>query len=205
MSRHRPAPIKSLEAYKHISPDSGYPTVLHPSYNPKIKAHTPPDPPHEEFIPSKDRGSYADPEKKALFAVAKPMMLTESIGTELKNAQLSQFNNKQLDELAALVNERGVVFFKDQDLTTERQVEIFEHFGVLDKHTTQKVLSGWSSKLRTEWLTNSRAVRSISLLEGTMQTGERLTTTRPGRCGISMRIQASRSIVRTSSSFRAHL
>jgi Taurine catabolism dioxygenase TauD, TfdA family len=50
-------------------------------------------------------------------------------------------NNKQLDELAALVNERGVVFFRDQDLTTERQVEIFEHFGVLDKHTTQKVHS----------------------------------------------------------------
>jgi hypothetical protein len=25
-------------------------------------------------------------------------------------------------------------------LTTERQVEIFEHFGILDKHTTQNVL-----------------------------------------------------------------
>jgi sulfonate dioxygenase len=60
--------------------------------------------------------------------------------------QLSQLNNQQLDELAALVNERGVVFFRDQDLTTERQVEIFEHFGILDRHTTQKVLPYLYSK-----------------------------------------------------------
>ncbi|KAG0645086.1 alpha-ketoglutarate-dependent sulfonate dioxygenase [Hyphodiscus hymeniophilus] len=138
MATIRPRPIESLEAYKHISPDSGYPTVVHPHYNPKIKAHIPPDPPLEEFTPLKDRGSHADPEKKALFAVAKAVDLTESIGTELKDAQLSQFNHQQLDELAALVGERGVVFFRDQDLTIERQVEIFGHFGILDKHTTQK-------------------------------------------------------------------
>jgi sulfonate dioxygenase len=58
----------------------------------------------------------------------------------LENVQLSRFNEKQLDELAALVNERGVVFFRGQDLSTERQVEIFEYFGVLDKHPSQKVL-----------------------------------------------------------------
>jgi sulfonate dioxygenase len=55
--------------------------------------------------------------------------LTESIGTVLEGAQLSQLNEKQLDELAALVNERGVVFFRDQDLTTEQQVKLFEHYG----------------------------------------------------------------------------
>ncbi len=81
MATIRPAPIESLEAYKHLSPDSGFPTVIHPNYNPKIKAHVPLDPPHKEFKPSKDRGSYADPEKKALFAVANPVDLTESIGT----------------------------------------------------------------------------------------------------------------------------
>jgi len=80
MANIRPAPLESLEAYKHISPDSGYPTVVHPHYNPKIKAHVPPDSPHKEFIPSTDRGIYADPEKKALFSVAKAVDLTESIG-----------------------------------------------------------------------------------------------------------------------------
>jgi sulfonate dioxygenase len=81
MATVRPAPIESLEAYKHLSPDSGFPITIHPNYNPKIKAHVPPDPPHKEFKPLKDRGSYADPEKKTLFAVAKPVDLTESIGT----------------------------------------------------------------------------------------------------------------------------
>jgi sulfonate dioxygenase len=81
MATLRPDPVGSLEAYKHISPDSGYPTVLHSHYNPKIKAHIPPDPPHKQFTPSKDRGAYAEPEKKALFSVVKPFDLTESIGT----------------------------------------------------------------------------------------------------------------------------
>lgn len=80
MAKVRPAPIKSLEAYKHISPDSGEPIVIHPNYNPKIKGHIPPDPTHKEFTPPKDRAFYADPEKKALLAVATATDLTESIG-----------------------------------------------------------------------------------------------------------------------------
>jgi alpha-ketoglutarate-dependent taurine dioxygenase len=47
----------------------------------------------------------------------------------LEDVQLSQLDEKQLDELALLVNERGVVFFRDQDLTTEKQVQLFEHYG----------------------------------------------------------------------------
>jgi len=135
----RPAAKDHLEAYKHLSPDSGFPTVIHPNFNPKIASHVPPDPIRELIVPPKDRAFFADPEKKALFSVAKPMDLTESIGTVLEGVQLSQLNGVQLDELAALVNERGVVFFRDQDLTTEKQVELFEHFGILDKHPAQKV------------------------------------------------------------------
>lgn len=85
----RPQPIESLEAYKVISPDSGYPTIIHPHYNAKIKAHVPEDAPLEEFTPSKDRGCYADPEKKALFAVAQPVDLTESIGDLPQEMQTS--------------------------------------------------------------------------------------------------------------------
>lgn len=81
MASIRPAPLRSLEAYKHISPDSGEPTIIHSHYNAKIRAHIPPDPPHKEFIPSKDRGLFADKEKKALFSIARPSPLTESIGS----------------------------------------------------------------------------------------------------------------------------
>lgn len=121
--------MANLEARKHISADSGFPITLHPHFNEKIKNHVPPEPPREPFTPPKDRAFFADPEKKALFSVAKPVDLTESIGTVLEDVQLSQLNETQLDELALLVNERGVVFFRDQDLTTERQVELFQHYG----------------------------------------------------------------------------
>ena len=87
MAKVRPAPIETLEAYKYISPDSGFPTVVHSHYNPKIRAHNPPDPPLTEFEPLKDRGSYADPEKKALYAVANRVDLTESIGRFVPNFQ----------------------------------------------------------------------------------------------------------------------
>lgn len=135
----RPSPKDSLEAYKHISPDSGFPIVIHPHFNPKIAAHIPPDPIHQQITPPRDRAFFADPEKKALFKVAKPVDLTESIGTVLEGAQLSQLTEQQLDELALLVNERGVVFFRDQDLDTAGQVKLFEHYGILDKHPAQKV------------------------------------------------------------------
>ncbi|KAJ6034977.1 uncharacterized protein N7446_009736 [Penicillium canescens] len=130
--------MAQLEARKHISPDSGFPITLHPHFNDKIKNHVPPEPLREPFTPPTDRAFFADPEKKALFSVAKQVDLTESLGTVLENVQLSQLNGTQLDELALLVNERGVVFFRDQDLDTEKQVELFQHYGILDRHPAQK-------------------------------------------------------------------
>ncbi|KAK4912712.1 hypothetical protein LTR49_018885 [Elasticomyces elasticus] len=127
-----------LSSRQHISPDSGFPVTLHPAYNPKIKNHVPPEPIRQPAAVGKDRAAFADPKKKALFAVATPKDLAESIGTVLEGVQLSSLNGQQLDELALLVNERGVVFFRDQDLTTEKQVELFQHFGELDKHPAQK-------------------------------------------------------------------
>lgn len=142
--------MAQLESYKHISPDSGFPVTIHPVFNPKIKQHVPQEPLREVVTPDKDRASFADPEKKALFAVAKGVDLTESIGTLLENVQLSQLDGKQLDELASLVNERGVVFFRNQDLTTDRQVELFQHYGVLDRHPAQKDVKHVTIKGSTE-------------------------------------------------------
>lgn len=62
-------------------------------------------------------------------SAAKREDFTESIGTLLENVQLSQLSGPQLDELALLVAERGVVFFRNQDLTTEQQVKLFKHYG----------------------------------------------------------------------------
>ena len=127
-----------LESAKHISPDSGFPITIHPVFNPKVNAHVPPEPFRTEVFPEKDRAGFADSEKKALFSVAKRTDLTESVGTLLENVQFSQLTPQQLDELALLVTERGVVFFRNQDLTTEQQVKQFQHYGTLDRHPAQK-------------------------------------------------------------------
>ncbi|GKT52173.1 alpha-ketoglutarate-dependent sulfonate dioxygenase [Colletotrichum spaethianum] len=130
--------MANLESRKHISPDSGFPITIHPHFHPKIKDHLPLEPVRQQIFPDKDRATFADPEKKALFSVAKRTDLTESIGTVLEDVQLSQLTLQQLDELALLVTERGVVFFREQDLTTEGQVKLFEHYGTLDRHPAQK-------------------------------------------------------------------
>jgi alpha-ketoglutarate-dependent taurine dioxygenase len=127
-----------LESRQHISPDSGFPIALHPSFNPKIAKHTPPDPLRTEITVDKDRAGFADSSFTNLLSVAKRHDLTESIGTLLEDVQLSQLSPEQLDELALLVTHRGVVFFRDQDLTTETQVNLFQHYGILDKHPAQK-------------------------------------------------------------------
>ena len=56
----------------------------------------------------------ADPEKKAFLAVfPKRKEMTPNIGTELRGVQLSQLTDKQKDELALYVAERGIVVFRD--------------------------------------------------------------------------------------------
>lgn len=130
--------MANLESRKHISPDSGFPISIHPHFNRKIRDWIPPDSLRNVITPDKDRASFADPGKKALFSVAKAVDLTESLGTVLEGVQISQLTPQELDELALLVSERGVVFFRNQDLTTERQVDVFEHYGILDRHPAQR-------------------------------------------------------------------
>jgi len=85
--------------------------IAGPLFDPEIRDHVPPDPPHKEFVPPKDRAFFADPEKKQLFAACtKVENLTESIGTYLHGIQLSQLNDAQKDELALLVAEVRITY-----------------------------------------------------------------------------------------------
>lgn len=129
--------MADLEARRHRSSDTGLAMSLHPAFNEKISKHIPREGKIVPMVPTEDRGMHADPAKRALLSVAKQKDLTESIGTMLENVQLSQMSDQQLDELALLVNERGVVFLRGQDLTTEKQIALFEHYGCLDRHQTQ--------------------------------------------------------------------
>ncbi|ANB11931.1 Jlp1p [Sugiyamaella lignohabitans] len=82
-----------------------------------------------------EKGAKADPEKKALFGAAKEVInLTKHIGTEIVGLQLADLNQTQLDELALLIAERSVVFFRDQDLAPQKQLEIGKYFGDVEIH-----------------------------------------------------------------------
>ncbi|EIW80249.1 alpha-ketoglutarate-dependent sulfonate dioxygenase [Coniophora puteana RWD-64-598 SS2] len=91
-------------------------------------------------IAVQDRGAFADPEKKALFSAAgKVKHLTPIIGTEITGIDLRQLTDAQKDELALLVAERGVVFFRDQEISIHEQLELARHWGPLHKHATTPV------------------------------------------------------------------
>ncbi|GJC94858.1 hypothetical protein ColKHC_03684 [Colletotrichum higginsianum] len=86
-----------------------------------------------------DVGLRADPEKTFLLKAPGVIHeeITPAIGTEIHGVQLSQLNSAQLDELALLAAERGVVLFRDQDFADigpERQKRYGEHFGPLHVH-----------------------------------------------------------------------
>ena len=82
-----------------------------------------------------DRAKHADPEKKALFGAAKEVInLTDKVGTEIVGLQLEDLTNQQKDELALLVAERVVVFFRDQKLSPQAQWDLGDYLGNVEKH-----------------------------------------------------------------------
>ncbi|CAK7199884.1 hypothetical protein SEUCBS139899_002570 [Sporothrix eucalyptigena] len=94
--------------------------------------------PLEEFE-HHDVGLRADRDKKALLdSDATFHEITPAIGTEIRGGlQLSALTPAQLDEMALLAAERGVVVFHDQDFADigpDRQLAYGQHFGRLHVH-----------------------------------------------------------------------
>jgi hypothetical protein len=78
---------------------------------------------------------HVDPEKKALLSAAKEVIhLTRHIGTEIVGLQLKDLTSQQRDELGLLIAERSVVFFRDQDISPQQQMELGEYFGEVEVH-----------------------------------------------------------------------
>ncbi|TID13273.1 hypothetical protein CANINC_004959 [Pichia inconspicua] len=87
-----------------------------------------------------DRGLDADPEFKSLTSVEgysyKP--LTPKLGLEVDGIQLSKLTDAQKNDLALLVEQRGVVVFRNQDFkeqSFDKLKEIVSYFGPLDVHS----------------------------------------------------------------------
>ncbi|KAL6700786.1 putative alpha-ketoglutarate-dependent sulfonate dioxygenase [Trichoderma pleuroticola] len=106
---------------------------------PAVLAYRPPHPELKEFVPARDRAFFADPAKASLLGLATAVEeVTPIIGTELKGVQLSKLTDQQKDELALLVAERGVVFFRDQDITLDQQHELASYYGIQDRDPNQQ-------------------------------------------------------------------
>jgi hypothetical protein len=89
-----------------------------------------------------EAGARADPEKKSLFAAAKEVKdLTVHIGTEIVGLQIKDLTDQQKDELALLIAERSVVFFRDQDLSPQEQRDLGEYYGEVEIHVRSSIPS----------------------------------------------------------------
>ncbi|KAF1335289.1 Poly adp-ribose, partial [Globisporangium splendens] len=86
-------------------------------------------------LPYEDRALKADPTLKNLLAGDVTVAhLAPKIGTELSGIQLHELTDVQKDELALLVAHRGVVFFRDQDITIDQQLDLDRYYGPLHIH-----------------------------------------------------------------------
>lgn len=92
----------------------------------------------DKELPYIERGKNADPEKRSLFSHATQVIdLSKHIGTEIVGLQLKDLTDQQKDELALLVAERVVVFFRDQDLSPQKQLELGAYWGNVEEHAQQ--------------------------------------------------------------------
>lgn len=94
-------------------------------------------------VPYVERGTQADPDKKSLFGAAKEVInLTDKVGTEIVGLQLEDLTDKQKDELALLIAERIVVFFRDQKLSPRAQLKLGEYYGNVEIHPQTPHVTG---------------------------------------------------------------
>ncbi|KAG3248911.1 hypothetical protein PI124_g6395 [Phytophthora idaei] len=90
----------------------------------------------EPVLPYEDRALKADPTFKNLLADATVTHLEPKIGTEISNLQLHELTDVQKDELALLVAQRGVVFFREQKISIQEQLALGRYYGPLHVHQT---------------------------------------------------------------------
>lgn len=84
-----------------------------------------------------DAGARADKSKSSLLSAAKDVIhLTSHIGTEIVGLQLKDLTDQQKDELALLIAERSVVFFRDQDISPQQQKSLGEYYGEVEVHVS---------------------------------------------------------------------
>ncbi|KAJ3510885.1 hypothetical protein NLJ89_g4420 [Agrocybe chaxingu] len=123
--------------YSPLQGDDGDESYKYADYRPSFPNITYEPLTEQEVV---ERGLFADPAKPNLLKAAKKVTtLTPVIGTEIEGIDLRQLTDAQKDELALLVAERGVVFFRDQELDIHQQLDLARYYGPLHKHATTPI------------------------------------------------------------------
>ncbi|EXJ74664.1 uncharacterized protein A1O5_01357 [Cladophialophora psammophila CBS 110553] len=78
-------------------------------------------------------GLNAHPKFSRLLGKAKRKDLSPNLGTELRDVQLKDLTNDQVEDLAAFVSIRGVVVFRDQQLSVEDHLAFAQRLGDLQE------------------------------------------------------------------------
>ncbi|KAI8896480.1 hypothetical protein BC833DRAFT_597432 [Globomyces pollinis-pini] len=120
MIRFQLRKIKTFATSSHHTPASPH---LLPTFDQQILG------PLEQFE-YKDRGFFANKQTLRLLKDAHVEQVTPKLGSDIRGIQLSKLDSQQLDQLAYYVAERGVVFFRDQDIQGNVDVltQIGQHF-----------------------------------------------------------------------------
>lgn len=82
--------------------------------------------------------------------------LAKPIGTELKGLQLRDLDEGGIEDVKRLVAERGVLFFRDQQMTLAEQVEVGRRLGELHVHPAASAPEGFPEVLVVHTDANSR-------------------------------------------------
>ena len=61
-------------------------------------------------------------------------LLSGALGAEVQGVNLNDSSNKNFDIINKLLLEHKVIFFRDQNITTEEQISLAKCFGPLEKH-----------------------------------------------------------------------
>ncbi|KAJ4477359.1 alpha-ketoglutarate-dependent sulfonate dioxygenase [Lentinula aciculospora] len=146
--------------YSPAIADDGNESYAHAQYKPFFPNLS--WPPLEELQVT-ERGLFADPEKRSLLSAAsKVKHYTPTIGTELSGVDLRQLSDSQKDELALLVAERGVVFFRDQEINIHEQLDLARYFGPLHKHATTPIPKAGIEEVHVVYNDHSRRPDPVS-------------------------------------------
>ena len=75
-------------------------------------------------------------------------LLSGALGAEIKGINLKDTSKENWKKINSLMLEHKVVFFRDQDISSNEQIELAKHFGPLEKHVYVKARENYPEILR---------------------------------------------------------